>query len=183
MVRSYTEVLHADGRVLEQREREFARAFEPASIYLVTSILSGAVNRGTARGLRTLGFEGEIAGKTGTSSDYRDAWFIGFTPEIVIAVWVGFDDGRSLGLPGSAAALPIFADSLAAARGTQSQVRFSEPPGLERAMIDPASGLRSAAACPGQEELFMRGTAPAAYCDGGRPSPFRRLADWLRGQP
>ena len=91
-LRSYTQVVQDDGRVLEQRPTEAVKVVEPAEAYLVTSALQGVVDRGTGAPLRALGFRGDIAGKTGTSSDYRDAWFIGYTPEIVIAVWVGFDD-------------------------------------------------------------------------------------------
>ena len=64
------------------------------------------MNRGTGHPLRALGYRGPVAGKTGTTNDGRDAWFVGYTPELVAAVWVGFDDGRPLGLTGARAALP-----------------------------------------------------------------------------
>jgi penicillin-binding protein 1B len=184
--RAYTEVLHPDGRVLEVREREFARAFDPASTYLVTSLLVGAVDRGTARALRERGFEGDIAGKTGTSSDTRDAWFIGFTPDVVIGVWVGFDDGQSLGLSGSTAALPIFAEVLEAARGKAAGAAFPRPPGVIDVEIDPNTGLRAALACPGAHEVFLTGTAPATDCQGSEaalpaaPGVMERVRGWLR---
>jgi penicillin-binding protein 1B len=184
--RAYTEVLHPDGRVLELREREFARAFDPAAAYLVTSLLVGAVDRGTAHALRERGFEGDIAGKTGTSSDTRDAWFIGFTPDVVIGVWVGFDDGQSLQLSGATAALPIFADVLEAARGKRAGTAFARPPGLVEAEIDPRTGLLAALDCPGTREVFLAGTAPPNDCHGREPSVpaapgvIERLRGWLR---
>jgi len=185
VTRAYTEVLHPDGRVIELREREFERAFDPASIYLVTSLLQGTVDRGTARALREMGFEGDIAGKTGTSSETRDAWFIGYTPDVVIGVWVGFDDGESLELSGASAALPIFADVLEAARGKRGAAVFARPPGVIAAEIDPLTGLRASASCPGGPELFASGTAPQSDCRGREPLPaapgvLERLRGWFR---
>jgi penicillin-binding protein 1B len=182
--RAYTEVLHPDGRVLEVRERELERAFDPAATYLVTSLLVGAVERGTAHALRERGFEGDVAGKTGTSSDSRDAWFIGYTPDVVIGVWVGFDDGRSLGLSGATAALPIFADVLEVARGKRAGPEFPRPPGVIDVEIDPRTGLLASARCPGEPEVFLTGTAPASDCGGGAPQDghgvLERLRGWLR---
>ena len=138
--------------------------FDPADVYLVTSALQGVVDRGTGAPLRRLGFRGDIAGKTGTSSDYRDAWFIGYTPEIVIAVWVGFDDGASVKVTGATAALPIFADVLDVARGKAEADEFTVPTGVELVDVDSASGLRSALGCSGGPEAFLRGTAPTESC-------------------
>ena len=83
--------------------------FAPDETFLVTSALLGTVLRGTARGLEWRGLGHRVAGKTGTTNEERDAWFIGFSPDLVVGVWVGFDDGASLGVPASGAALPIFA--------------------------------------------------------------------------
>jgi penicillin-binding protein 1B len=199
-LRSYTQVVQIDGRVLEQRTLDSKRIFDPADVYLVTSALQGVVDRGTGAPLRRLGFRGDIAGKTGTSSDYRDAWFIGYTPEIVIAVWVGFDDGASVKVTGATAALPIFADVLEVARGKGEAEEFTVPTGVELVDVNPESGLRSGLGCSGAPEVFLRGTAPAEGCgifdfakrdaagkDGtGSASPesskknvFQRLFGWL----
>jgi len=163
-LRSYTEVVHADGRVLEERPHEAQKVFDPAEVYLVTSALQGVVDRGTGTALRALGFRGDIAGKTGTSSDFRDAWFIGYTPDIVIAVWVGFDDGASVHVTGAVAALPIFADVLEAARGKAAGEEFSVPTGVESVAVDVESGLRAGFLCGGEQEVFLRGTAPEGSC-------------------
>ncbi len=179
-LRGYTEVVHPDGRVLDRQYRDFEQAFDPAEVYLVTSALRGAVDHGTGRRLRQLGFVGELAGKTGTSSDFRDAWFIGFTPDLVIAVWVGFDDAISLGIPGSVAALPIFAEVLEAARGKLYAPASPVPAGVERVEIDPQTGLRATSTCPGVHEVFLAGTAPAQYCTGRGPAPLDRVLDWFR---
>jgi penicillin-binding protein 1B len=196
-LRSYTQVVQVDGRVLEQRTLDSTRAFDPADVYLVTSALQGVVDRGTGAPLRRLGFRGDIAGKTGTSSDYRDAWFIGYTPEIVIAVWVGFDDGASVKVTGATAALPIFADVLEVARGKAEAEEFSVPTGVELVDVDPESGLRAGFGCSGAPEAFLRGTAPVESCgifdfakrppktdneeSESKPSTnvFQRLFGWL----
>ena len=164
VLRSYTDVVHADGRVLEERPSEAKQVFDPAEVYLVTSVLEGVVERGTGAALRSLGFRGDIAGKTGTSSDFRDAWFIGYTPEIVIAVWVGFDDSTSVRVTGAVAALPIFADLLEAARGKEPAEEFDIPTGVESVDVDTDSGLRAGFLCGGSREVFLRGTAPEGEC-------------------
>jgi penicillin-binding protein 1B len=163
-LRSYTQVVQYDGRVLEQRTLDAERVFDPADVYLVTSALQGVVDRGTGAPLRRLGFRGDVAGKTGTSSDYRDAWFIGYTPEIVIAVWVGFDDGASVKVTGATAALPIFADVLDVARGKAEAEEFTVPTGVEFVDVDRDSGKRGGFGCSGSPEVFLRGTAPAESC-------------------
>ncbi len=164
VLRSYTDVVHSDGRVLEAQPRKAEQVFDPAEVYLVTSALEGVVERGTGASLRSLGFRGDIAGKTGTSSDFRDAWFIGYTPEIVIAVWVGFDDGASVHVTGAVAALPIFADVLEVARGKAPAEEFSVPTGVESIDVDTDSGLRAGFLCGGTREVFLRGTAPEGVC-------------------
>jgi penicillin-binding protein 1B len=104
-------LLALDGRGLALAEgaTESVRAFEPGPVASVTEALEGVVERGTARSLRELGVHGRLAGKTGTSDDYRDAWFVGYTPTLAAGVWVGFDDGTSIGLSGGQGAVPIFA--------------------------------------------------------------------------
>ena len=192
VVRSYTEVLDQSGVLLERQERAFERAFDPEETWLVTSLLRGAVDRGTARGLRERGFRGDVAAKTGTTSGFRDAWFIGYTPDLVIGVWVGFDDGMSLRVPGAVAALPIFADLLLAWQGPEGGARFVRPGGLELVDVDPKTGLRAGLGCPGSPEVFLVGTAPVESC-GAEPGSvveevgsviggaLERLLDWLGG--
>jgi penicillin-binding protein 1B len=161
------------------------RVFDPAETYLVTSALRGAVERGTGRGLRDLGFYGDAAAKSGTTNDFRDGWFVGYTPFLVVGVWVGFDHGKRLELPGAGVALPIFAEFLKAAvgpwgdEGPWGSRGFSVPPGLERVEVDPFTGLRGGWGCPGEAELFLEGTAPVESCLGFRldPRSFRQLVE------
>ena len=152
-------------------------AFAPVPIHLVTEGLRGAVDRGTGTMLRKLGVRGPVAGKTGTTNDFRDAWFVAYTPRIVVGAWVGFDDGKRVGLTGAKAALPIVARFLKGALGSDGWAGFSEPTGIERADIDPRTGLLASAHCPGAAELFAAGTAPRRTCPRSVWHPRR----WLDG--
>ena len=143
---------------------------DSAVAYLVTDLLQGVMIRGTGRSAAALGFRGHAAGKTGTSDDERDAWFVGYTPDLLALVWVGYDDNRPLGLSGSAAALPIWVD-LMNRIGADQGARFRNPGGIVRALIDPETGQRATRNCPKiHEEIFVKGTAPAEPCEahGGR---------------
>jgi penicillin-binding protein 1B len=140
----------------------------PEVAYIMTSFMKDVINRGTAARVRASGFRHTVAGKTGTS---RDGWFAGYTPKLVCAVWVGFDDGAQLGLKGSDSALPIWQDfmSAALAQHPEWQGDWQEPAGLEHAEIDPATGLLAA---PDSEkrrdEIFIAGTAPTEVSTGAK---------------
>jgi penicillin-binding protein 1A len=117
------------------------QATDPISAYQVVSLLQGAVQRGT--GTRAgQGLNRPIAGKTGTTNDYYDNWFVGFTPDIVVAVWVGFDEPRSLGEgeTGGGNAAPIFHDVLAAALEDSPPVPFRAPPGVALVRVQVSGG-------------------------------------------
>ncbi len=166
-------VVGSDGTLRTHFQEHGTRPFQAGEVYLVTSALQGAVERGTGRGLRAAGYEGPVAAKSGTTNDFRDGWFIGYTPSLAIAVWVGFDDGRSLDLPGSRLALPIFADFLAASLGRAGGGEFRRPWELDVVEIDPETGLRAGPGCRGRLELFLPGTAPTENC-----SPFWAYESW-----
>lgn len=146
------------------------RVFEPAETYLVTSALRGAVERGTGQGIRSGGYRGEVAAKSGTTNDYRDGWFVGYTPSLVVGVWVGFDQGKPLELPGAGVALPIFTEFLAAAVGEAGRdgpwgsQGFSRPSGLEIVDVESETGLRAGWGCRGEPEVFLEGTGPKDSC-------------------
>ncbi|WP_447972810.1 PBP1A family penicillin-binding protein [Nitrospira sp. Kam-Ns4a] len=152
------------------------QAVSPQAAYLVTALLKGVVDRGTAAGARTLGLASIVAGKTGTTDGERDAWFVGYTPALVIGVWVGFDDGTPLHLTGAQAALPIW---VAFARRVlpPDSADFPVPAGIVARNIDPASGQLATAGCPEAiEEVFIEGTEPKDYC----PLHGRSFWDRLR---
>ncbi len=138
---------------------EAARVVDPAVAYLVTSTLEGVVSRGTGRALNEDGRFGSIAGKTGTSNDWRDAWFIAYSPSLVVGVWVGFDDGRSLRLTGAGAALPIVARFLAEAESEGEWGSFEVPEGISEGYVTLAdAGWGSEC---GSREYFLEGTEPS----------------------
>jgi len=149
----------------------------PAVSYVLTDMLRGVIDRGTASSARALGFSGVAAGKTGTTDDERDAWFVGYTPDLVTLVWVGFDDGARTGLTGSSGALPIWVEIMRAAAFRANVATLPEPEGVVRVEIDPASGEQASSACPERrEEVFVSGTEPATPCSLHE----RRFLRWLR---
>jgi penicillin-binding protein 1A len=135
----------------------------PARAYQMVNLLQGVVERGT--GVRARAIGKPIAGKTGTSNDSRDAWFIGFTPDLVVGVFVGFDQPRSLGdeEQGASAALPIFVEIMSKALADKPATPFRVPPGVRLVRVDADTGL-----LPGPDtrsvilEAFMPGTEPTA---------------------
>jgi penicillin-binding protein 1B len=163
-----------DGQPTQPDVEPTVRVYDPSETYLVTSALLGVVERGTGRTLRDRGFQGQVAAKSGTTNDFRDAWFVGYTPTLAVGVWVGFDRGRSLQIPGAGAALPIFAAFLREAigpfgtEGAWGSDGFDVPDGLERARVGPVSGFRGGWECWGEAEWFLSGTAPEGSCRDGR---------------
>ncbi|MDJ0786815.1 MAG: PBP1A family penicillin-binding protein [Myxococcota bacterium] len=164
-IRTFEDVIDADGRAMERQGIAFERVLDSGTAYLVTSALEGVVDRGTARRVRSAGIRGPAAGKTGTTDEERDAWFVGFTPEMVVAVWVGFDQPRSLGIPSSQAALPLWIRFFQETQGGQTHGRFAPPGGVVALDVDPRTGARALAGCPERtREFFLQGTEPSAVC-------------------
>lgn len=172
-------VVDAEGQVVNRREIVVEQVVSPQEAYLLTSLLQGVIERGTGRGVRALGFDRPVAGKTGTTSDFRDAWFVGYTPETLALVWVGFDHNTSLKLSGAQAALPIWTDVMRRVTTTESVADFTAPPGVVFRQVDPTSGLLSTRACPDAiTEAFIVGTEPTRSCQGKSGPPLFR---WFRG--
>lgn len=157
--------IEAGGRTLVPNEPRARTAVRPTSAYLVTSMLRSVLDEGTGARARAAGFELEAAGKSGTTNDLRDAWFVGFTPELLTVVWVGYDDNRPLGLTGSAAALPIWTEFMKTALAGRPTIPFAIPEGITFVDIDPDTGLLATPGCPRTfTEAFAAGTAPVEYC-------------------
>jgi penicillin-binding protein 1A len=160
--RIVTGIVAPDGTQVPLPPGESARdVMDPSEAYVMTSMLRSVVTEGTGTPAQRL--ERPVVGKTGTSNETRDAWFMGYSPTVVAGVWVGFDDSRSLGKreTGTRAALPIWIGVIEAADQTPKETDFAVPSGVIVASIDPSSGLL---AYPGQEdaidEVFLSGTAP-----------------------
>jgi penicillin-binding protein 1B len=141
------------------------RVVSADSAFLITQMLRGALDMGTASAARRHGFHDVAAGKTGTTNDLRDAWFAGFTPTLLTVVWVGHDDNRPLGLTGAQAALPIWADFMRRAHEGRPPSDFDPPSGIAWADVDPVSGLLATPQCPDPfTQAFRDGTAPRQWC-------------------
>jgi penicillin-binding protein 1B len=158
--------LESGGSELPLNVAASARIARADTTYLVTSMLRSVVNEGTAASARGMGFSHDAAGKTGTTNDLRDAWFVGFTPELLTAVWVGFDDNQPVGLSGSQAALPIWTRFMMAALAGHPNVNFQPPPGIVFVTIDRDTGKLAQPGCPRIiNEAFIEGTEPAEACE------------------
>jgi penicillin-binding protein 1B len=171
-------VYDADGGLLSAPYAERERVLEPPAAFLMTSLLESVVKEGTARSLPAHGIGGAVAGKTGTTNDGRDAWFIGYTPTLLAGVWAGDDQQKKIGASGARDALPIWAEFLREAAASESEFPIPES-GIVTLDIDPVSGLRARSGCPGRrEEFFLHGTEPAQDCPlhiGGVKGWFKRL--------
>jgi penicillin-binding protein 1A len=123
-------------------------------------MMEGVVQRGTGTGAKGLGRP--VAGKTGTSSDYKDAWFIGFTPEMAVGVYVGFDKPRNMGrqATGGELAVPIFTEFMQNALKGTPPTPFNMPGGMTQVWIDPATGVKANAGQAAIYEAFKPGTGP-----------------------
>jgi penicillin-binding protein 1B len=133
--------------------------------YLVTNMMRSVINEGTGAGARAAGFTLDAAGKSGTTNELRDAWFVGFTPELLTVVWVGLDDNMPLGLSGTQAALPIWTTFMMRALAGRPNVSFEAPEGLAYVEIDRDTGKLANPACPRTfQETFIAGTEPTEMC-------------------
>jgi penicillin-binding protein 1B len=175
---SLKDVVDENGEILERRHMTVKRVTSPAKAFIMSSLLRSVVLEGTAHALMQLGPPQPIAGKTGTTDDSRDAWFIGYTPDILALVWIGFDDGSSIHGTGASAALPIWADLMNNIPQHLSGRWFRMPPGVLKREICAESGqLAVPARCPHTyEEYFLEGHAPTEFCRRHDPlNPLRRV--------
>jgi penicillin-binding protein 1A len=133
--------------------------------YLMTDVLQGVIRRGTAVKAKKL--KRPLAGKTGTTDDCTDAWFIGYTPSMVVGVWVGYDEKKSLGKKetGAEAALPIWIDFMETVLKDKPVEEFQATSNIVTIPIDRHSGLRATPDCTDVIlESFVAGTEPKQYC-------------------
>ncbi|HEV8144234.1 MAG TPA: PBP1A family penicillin-binding protein [Methylomirabilota bacterium] len=150
------------GSALELEKPEPEMPITPAEAYLMTSLLEGVVTNGTGASARALGVTGAVAGKTGTTNDGRDAWFVGYSPSLLTLVWVGFDANESHGLSGAEGALPIWADFMKQALELYPSIgAFPVPEGITFAQVDVTNGRLANRYCPAvARETFISGTEP-----------------------
>jgi penicillin-binding protein 1B len=164
-LKSIDRILSGERTLAPQRPpiRRVARA---DTTFLVTNMMRSVLNEGTGAGARAAGFARDAAGKSGTTNDLRDAWFVGFTPELLTVVWVGYDNNRPLSLTGTQAALPIWTEFMKKALAGHSNATLEAPEGVTFVEIDRDTGLLAAPACPRTiTESFLAGTEPTAHCE------------------
>nr|MDP9362473.1 transglycosylase domain-containing protein [Acidobacteriota bacterium] len=143
------------------------QVFPARDMYILVNVMKGVVDRGTAATARSMGFRLVAAGKTGTTNDKRDAWFIGFTPKTLTLTWLGFDDNEPTGLSGGTGAVPIWTRFMQAVTAGQPDVDFAAPDGIAMAQIDETSGGLAVPNCPPSfvvSEAFKGGTQPSNPC-------------------
>ncbi len=174
------DVVNEEGKIEEKRNIGFKTICSPAKAFIITKMLEGVVKYGTGRRLKSYGITFPCAGKTGTTSDYRDAWFAGYTSDVLAVVWVGFDDNKNTHLSGSRGALPIWANFMNRIKKRINPRPFVMPPGVVsvwvRVNVDwPPSWQRPTA----YEEYFLKGTEPRALENDG--SGGSKIGNWTRG--
>jgi penicillin-binding protein 1B len=159
------QVMDPGSRVLEKRDVRVEKVISPQIAFLMNYLLKGVLDRGTADIARRWGFTRPAAGKTGTTNDYKDAWFVGYTPDLLAVVWVGFDNQSKLNLSGAQAALPIWTEFMKRATAGTPITDFVPPPGIKIVDIDPVSGQLATPNCPYVlREAFLEGDEPSGYC-------------------
>lgn len=182
-LRAIRAVLDADGKPLQRYSLEMSQSVAPEPVYLLNTTLQRVVRAGTATALQQyLDPEVAVAGKTGTTNDFRDSWFAGFTGDRVAVVWVGRDDNRSAQLTGSRGALPVWGTIMS--EFDLEPLLLTAPPGLETLRIDTKSGLLATHRCADTVELpFLSANKPEAFApcsDKRRVKPAKEPLNWLQ---
>jgi penicillin-binding protein 1A len=148
--------------VLEERIVSGKRSLDASLVYQVVDMMSGAVNRGTGAVVRRMGFDLPAAGKTGTSDDYHDAWFTGFTPTLCVSVWVGFDrgvgmrDANGKGITGARGAAPIWADFMLKVTSGEPPREFSIPSDIQFQEVSTVTGAPAREWTPNSMKVALR---------------------------
>ncbi|MEW6757575.1 MAG: PBP1A family penicillin-binding protein [Acidobacteriota bacterium] len=161
--RFITRVTDRDGKVLEEFRSESRQVWDPRVAFLMVQAMTGVIQRGTAASISDM--KGHFAGKTGTTNNYTDSWFMGFNPSLLCGVWTGKDDHKPLGNleTGSRVALPIWRMFMETATAGQENMDWPVPEGVTEVLIDPATGRRAGVDTPCQDmrpEYFIEGTEP-----------------------
>jgi penicillin-binding protein 1B len=179
---SLKDVTDEKGKLLKQKHMNIERLTNPAKAFIISSMLRTVVTGGTARSLISRGISWPVAGKTGTTNNFRDAWFVGYTPNILALVWVGFDNQDSIFATGSAAALPIWADLMNAIPQHVSGSWYKMPAGVVKETVCSESGLLAHGGClEPMEEIFLKENVPTVFCPiHKKPGLFRKIFNFMR---
>ncbi len=168
-------IVDRTGNVFEEHAPKDEPVIDSKVAYITTSVLQDVVQRGTGWRVKAVGRP--VAGKTGTTDDYKDAWFVGYTPSLVAGVWVGYDDSKSLGKAevGGVAAAPIWLYFMEKALAGQPVETFKVPDGIVFVKIDPKTGLLARPfSSNARTECFLSGTAPREYAPSDMEKWFQK---------
>ena len=168
----------SDGEGLMTARDMPERAINETTAFLISDMLADVIDSGTGAQARTLGFRLPAAGKTGTTNGFNDAWFIGYTPTLVVGVWVGFDTPHTILRNGFAAsvAVPMWATFMKEATRGDKPAWFRAPDTIVTADVCPVSGQRATSNCPDHRlQHFVSGSEPIEYCDVHQPSLLKRI--------
>ena len=182
--RGMVSVFDSGGRQVFDRPVDREQVISPAVAFQMTSMLRDVIERGTGASARALGVRGAVAGKTGTTDEYHDAWFVGFSTSVVVGVWVGFDQPASIGRDayGARVALPIWADFMKRTAPQLPASDFKVPPGIHSEELCSVSYLVPIEGCPVYTEYFKDGdTVPSALCPIHRGSLKQRATRAIEG--
>jgi penicillin-binding protein 1A len=166
--RLVTRIEAPDGKVLWSQEIARAPAMDPRDAYEMTSMLRGVVDYGTGKVIRDYGVTGPVAGKTGTTNEGNDVWFIGYTPTLVAGVWFGYDRPRQIAdhAAGGRFAAPAWAEFYKTGWRERPGIEWTAPNGMVSSIIDPESGQLATEWCPRKvRDWFKPGTQPMTYCE------------------
>jgi 1A family penicillin-binding protein len=158
----------------------------PVTAFVTTEMMKDVLDYGTAKGLKKFARQRPSAGKTGTTDDYRDAWFVGYTPQIITGVWVGYDKPKPVGrgFTGGAVSAPIWERFMRVATAGKPAVDFPKPDGVVTATIDPTTGELATPICPTtREEFYIVGTEPTQYCSKHGGDTLEHAAPEPQPQP
>jgi penicillin-binding protein 1A len=167
-----------NGNVLEEYREYNEEVLSPEISYIITDMLKTVVDEGTGKTVRMMGLSIPCAGKTGTTDDYTDGWFVGFTPELAVGVWTGFNEKMPMGRnrTGARVALPIWVDIMRKAYASRIGPDFPRPENITEAMICEESGLLATPYCEiVRREIFIEGMEPMRQCDLHRVSAYDLL--------
>ncbi|HUY17665.1 MAG TPA: PBP1A family penicillin-binding protein [Candidatus Binataceae bacterium] len=160
-----TAVVDANGHVIQGHELKAVQVLSPQLTFMLDFMLENVINHGTGSGARRLGFKRPAAGKTGTTNEAKDAWFAGFTPNLLAVVWTGFDQKEVLNLTGAQASLPTWTMFMKAATASRPALNFAVPPGIVVESVDPLTGYKAGPYCPVVAEgVFPTALAPTEVC-------------------
>jgi membrane carboxypeptidase/penicillin-binding protein len=151
--------------VIQGHELKAAQVLTPQVAFMLDFMLENVINHGTGNGARRRGFKRPAAGKTGTTNDAKDAWFAGFTPNLLTVVWTGFDQKEVLNLTGAEASLPAWTTFMKAATASRPALDFAVPPGIMVEQVDPLTGYKAGPYCPVVTQgAFPIALAPTEVC-------------------